>query len=150
MNVSATPGACSVFGGFTEATVTSGQVNLTAPATLTANFTSPALGSAIKGSLQTVRGFANRYRQAISALNTTASTADVTIILDTFGAGVSVVAPASPTGTTTACTGAAGRTFYTVTGVAPGAYGTVSFDFNAPSGPAVTDNASGVAGAGPR
>ncbi len=150
VNVSATPG-CGIFTGWSGATVTAGQVTLTAPVTLTANFAaSPVAVTAVKGSLLTVRGTPIRYRQNVSALNTTGAEADVTIIVDTLGAGVSVLAPASPTGTTTSCTGTVGRNFYTVTGVAPGAFGTVTFDFAAPSAVGVTYNASAVLGSGPR
>ena len=124
-------------------------MNLTGPQTLTGVFT-PSSATAVKGSLQTVRGTPVRFRQAVSAQNTLSVAADVTIILQGVGAGVAVFAPASATGTTTACTGTAGRSYYTVPNAAPGAYGSVTFDFTAPSAGAVTYTPTAVIGAGPR
>lgn len=149
VTVTATP-SCSVFTGWTGATVTAGQVNLTAPTTLTANFSSPTAATAAKGSLQSVRGVANRFRQSVSVQNTTGAPADVSIVISNLGAGATLVTPASATGTTTSCSGAAGRSFYTVTGVAAGAFATVTFEFNAASAGAVTFTAAGLVGAGPR
>jgi uncharacterized repeat protein (TIGR01451 family) len=150
VNVSATPNACSVFTGWSGATVTNGQVNLTGPLTLTASFSAPVAAMASKGTLQTVRGTPQRYRQAVSVLNATGATADISIIVDTFGGGVSVVSPAAPSGLTTNCTGAGNRAFYTIPNVAPGAFGTVTFDFDGPNAAGITYNASAVIGTGPR
>ncbi len=149
VNVIASPGACWVFSAFTGASVNSGLLTLNAPTSLTANF-SPVAGAPIKGSLQTVRGIANRYRQSVSVLNSTASPTDISVILGSLGAGVSVVAPASLTGITSACASPAGRGYYTVSNVAPGASGTVTFDFNAPSAAGLIFTPSALIGPGPR
>ena len=149
VDVTATPAACSAFTGWSGGTVTAGQINLTAPTTLTANFSAPFDAPVVIGPLQTVRGTPGRYRQTISVLNSSGTNAPVSVILQSFGYAATV-APAAPTGTTTACTGPAARPYYTVPTVAPGAYGTVTFDFTAPNRGSVAYNAFGLVGAGPR
>ena len=77
-------------------------------------------------------------------------TADISIALDTLGAGVSVVSPAAPTGTTTNCFAPATRAYYTITNVPAGQARSVTFDFNAPSAAGLTYNANALVGPGPR
>jgi hypothetical protein len=146
--VTATPSGCYAFNNFTGATVTSGNVSMTAPVNLTANFTLPTSTSTTKGPVLTVRGTPNRFRQSISVTNTTANTADISVALSSFGNGVSIVS--TPTGTSTTCLPPAASPYFTVTNVPAGQARTVTIDFNAPNAAALTYNATAITGAGPR
>ena len=132
-------------------TVSGGQVLLTGPLTLTANFAAaPATGLATQsGSILTVRGTPLRYSQTIQAVNTTGTATDVSFILSGFGPGVTVVSPAPPTGTTN-CLAPAGRPFYTVSNVPPGAAAQRTFVFIAPNSQSVVYSVSAIASLGSR
>ena len=132
-------------------TVSGGQVLLTGPLTLTANFAAaPATGLATQsGSILTVRGTPLRYSQTIQAVNTTGTATGVSFILSGFGPGVTVVSPAAPTGTTN-CLAPAGRPFYTVSNVPPGAAAQRTFVFIAPNSQSVVYSVSAIASLGSR
>ena len=65
VNVSAAPGACNAFVGWTGATVTAGQINLTGPVTLTAVFRAPIASPPIFGQKQVIAGLPVIYRHTI-------------------------------------------------------------------------------------
>lgn len=147
----ATGDACTAFVGWTgTASVVGGQVTLSAPATLTGIFGGTIQDTATKGSLQVVRSVPIKYRQSVSVQNKLSYTADVSIVLESLGANMAIASPSSPAGATTTCAGTPGRSFYTVKNVAPGAFGSVTFDFTAPNAAAVSYTVSGLYGPGAR
>ena len=148
--VTATPTGCYSFLNWSGGTVSGGNIMMDAPKSLTGNFALPSAGTTTRGPILTVRGIPNRFRQSIVATNTLGVTADISIALDTFGSGVSIVAPAAPTGTTTSCFAPASRSFYTIANVPAGQSTSITFDFNAPNAAGLTYNATTLIGPGPR
>jgi hypothetical protein len=151
VSVSAVPACGFRFSNWSGGTVSNGQVLLMGPLTLTANFAvAPVTSLATqRGSILTVRGTPLRYSQTVRAVNTSGTMTDLSFILSGFGPGVAVVSPASPTGATT-CLAPAGRPFYTVRNVAPGATAQVTFIFTAPNSQSVVYSVSAIASLGPR
>jgi hypothetical protein len=151
ISVSAVPACGFRFSNWSGGTVSNGQLLLTGPLTLTANFAAApvtALATPQRGSILTVRGTPLRYSQTVRAINTSGTTTDVSFFLSGFGSGVSVVSPA-PTGTTS-CLAPAGRPFYTVRSVPPGGAAQMNFVFTAPNSQSVVYSVSAIASLGPR
>jgi hypothetical protein len=161
VNVTATAGECSVFLGWngpvtpvqpSNAQVASGQVTVAGPSEVTAMFSQAAQGMWVDaGSIQVVRGSnPRRWRQVYTVLNGSDGVADVAVMLPAaLPAGVTVAAPAVPTGVNTRCTGLPLTAYYAVRNVVPGARAQFVFEYEtgqAANVAAIRDGLLGVIG----